>query len=235
VDFKKIQHFSNLFIAPVLLIIIACIQIYRAHVFDQSPWKGGGFGMFSSTDAPGARFLRCYLITDREDVPVYVPHRFRKPVRLARTVPTRENLSRVAQALAASTWVPYDYHYQYLDISVSSLSDSDSNADFNHQIPAQPNLPDDVTPLKDNDVSTDQDDGSLVHPLPQSKTIAEPNIDNLTPLFRVKGRHEPAPSPEHTVNFVDVRVELWRYIFDSNTSHIRAKKWLEVTSERIGK
>jgi hypothetical protein len=96
----------RLFAAPLLLILVACIQIYRAHAYHQSPWKGGGFGMFASTDAPSARFLRCYLATPAGDVAVTVPPELKSPARHARTVPTDTNLAAVAQVLADATWIP---------------------------------------------------------------------------------------------------------------------------------
>ena len=44
--------------APLVLILIACLQIYLTQTQELSRWKGGGFGMFSTLDSPSARFLR---------------------------------------------------------------------------------------------------------------------------------------------------------------------------------
>lgn len=38
------------FLIPVLLSIVACVQIYNAYTNNLTPWKGGGFGMFASID-----------------------------------------------------------------------------------------------------------------------------------------------------------------------------------------
>ena len=35
---------------PLLLLVVACIQVYLVRTHDLSPWKGGGFGMFSTND-----------------------------------------------------------------------------------------------------------------------------------------------------------------------------------------
>jgi hypothetical protein len=35
---------------PVLLFLVALGQVYLAHTADLTPWKGGGFGMFSTND-----------------------------------------------------------------------------------------------------------------------------------------------------------------------------------------
>jgi len=45
----------------VLLLFVACVQIYLAQTANLSPWKGGGFGMFSTTDGISNRSLRVYV------------------------------------------------------------------------------------------------------------------------------------------------------------------------------
>ena len=47
----------DLLAVPCLLVLVALNQIRLAHTSWLSPWKGGGFGMFSSTDDPGQRFI----------------------------------------------------------------------------------------------------------------------------------------------------------------------------------
>jgi hypothetical protein len=34
----------------LLLFVVACMQVYLVRTHDLSPWKGGGFGMFSTND-----------------------------------------------------------------------------------------------------------------------------------------------------------------------------------------
>ena len=54
-------HSRRLAIIPVvILLIVAAVQIYLARTADLTPWKGGGFGMFSTTDSVANRFLRVY-------------------------------------------------------------------------------------------------------------------------------------------------------------------------------
>ena len=48
-------------IPVVLLLIVAGIQINLAFTKDLTPWKGGGFGMFSTTDANMFRTLRVFV------------------------------------------------------------------------------------------------------------------------------------------------------------------------------
>jgi hypothetical protein len=49
---------SLAFIPVVILLFIGGIQIYLAKTTNLTPWKGGGFGMFSTTDGAANRSLR---------------------------------------------------------------------------------------------------------------------------------------------------------------------------------
>lgn len=49
----------------VCLVTVGGLQIGLAFGLDLTPWKGGGFGMFSTTDQPRVRFARIVLLTDR--------------------------------------------------------------------------------------------------------------------------------------------------------------------------
>lgn len=60
----KKERFRFVFLLPViLLVIVAIIQIGLAHFSTLSPWSGGGFGMFSSTDVGSARHIHIYAVT----------------------------------------------------------------------------------------------------------------------------------------------------------------------------
>ena len=48
-------------IPVVLLLVVAAIQINLALTEDLTPWKGGGFGMFSTTDGNMFRTLRVFV------------------------------------------------------------------------------------------------------------------------------------------------------------------------------
>jgi hypothetical protein len=97
-----IRPFSYL-VAPTILVILACLQIYLAHTHNLAPWKGGGFSMFASVDRPDKRFLRCYLVTDQGDVPVQVPDSDLR--KLVRAMPTPKRLASLATEMAKITWV----------------------------------------------------------------------------------------------------------------------------------
>ena len=44
-----------------LLLAVACAQVTLARTVGLSPWKGGGFGMFSTTDDAGRRHVRVFV------------------------------------------------------------------------------------------------------------------------------------------------------------------------------
>src|SRR5215471_8954864 len=90
--------------APSVLVLIACLQLYLAHTHNLSPWKGGGFSMFSAVDRPDRRIVRGYLETPQGKVPVPVADSdLRKKVRV---MATAKRASRLAQTVARSVWVP---------------------------------------------------------------------------------------------------------------------------------
>lgn len=83
-----------------LLIIIALNQIRLAKTSSLSPWWGGGFGMFSSTDSRGTRHIHAYAIRPgirRElEIPPYLTELERKVL----TLPSESNLKKLAVELA---------------------------------------------------------------------------------------------------------------------------------------
>ncbi len=68
-------RFYLAFLPVTLLVIVALNQIHLAHTVHLSPWKGGGFGMFSSTDGGPNRHLRIFLrgLPSRHEVQVPQP------------------------------------------------------------------------------------------------------------------------------------------------------------------
>lgn len=93
-------------IAPVLLSVVAFIQIYATRTTWFTPWKGGGFGMFSTVDSPGVRFLRIVLETDRGAIRVAVPARFQAEAAQLREAPNEKSLAVFVRQLSAGIWVP---------------------------------------------------------------------------------------------------------------------------------
>src|SRR6186997_1614670 len=48
-------------IPALILLAVASVQIFLVHTGRLTPWKGGGFGMFSTTDGSMFRSLRVFV------------------------------------------------------------------------------------------------------------------------------------------------------------------------------
>jgi hypothetical protein len=92
-------------LAPVLVCGIAITQIIYVQISALSPWKGGGFGMFSTVDSPGARFLRVQIVTPEGEIAVPVPRALRARARELRTVASERLAIAFAHAVSNGTWV----------------------------------------------------------------------------------------------------------------------------------
>jgi hypothetical protein len=86
----------------LLLVLVALNQQRLAQTASLSPWSGGGFGMFSSTDSPAARHLHVFLETEGIRRELDIPRQLAQEARRATTLPTRARLERFAEALMAA-------------------------------------------------------------------------------------------------------------------------------------
>lgn len=84
----------------VLLTAVAVSQLRLAGTEALSPWSGGGFGMFSTTDAPGNRHLHAFVQNEGVRREVAIPFDLADSVRRATTLPTRARLGALAAELA---------------------------------------------------------------------------------------------------------------------------------------
>ncbi len=94
-------------LVPAVLVLVATSQVVIASTTDLTPWRGGGFGMFSTTDNHDQRFLRITAVTDSgATVPVDARELLQadSPVQdeivRARARPTTGNLDALADAIA---------------------------------------------------------------------------------------------------------------------------------------
>lgn len=90
-------------VAPSLLLALALGQIAGHARFHLSPWKGGGFGMFSSNDHGGFRGLRVFELGASGERPVPLPETLERLQRQVLEVPRQGNLERLASELRAET------------------------------------------------------------------------------------------------------------------------------------
>ena len=96
---------------PALLCAIAMQQLLAVATLDLTPWKGGGFGMFSSIDTPSARILRVEASVEGRSVRLDLASVQEDPWTerasyFALGKLTENNLRRLARRLAAIEWVP---------------------------------------------------------------------------------------------------------------------------------
>lgn len=61
------------YLPPALLVVVAIHQAVLVETRDLTPWLGGGFGMFSTTDGPGDRVVRAVAIVDAGEREVRIP------------------------------------------------------------------------------------------------------------------------------------------------------------------
>jgi hypothetical protein len=86
-------------IAPALLLALGLAQIGGWLAFDLSPWKGGGFGMFSSNDHGAFRQVYVFERSEAGERRVALPSELDRLRRHAREVPREANLRRLGIAL----------------------------------------------------------------------------------------------------------------------------------------
>jgi hypothetical protein len=88
-------------LTPVaLLVTVACVQVTLAKTAGLSPWKGGGFGMFSTTDDPGRRHVRIFVRGPERSEEIAVPSSLEDAARRAAVLPDEARLSRLAHLVA---------------------------------------------------------------------------------------------------------------------------------------
>lgn len=94
----------RVWLAPICLCLVAALHLYRVSTAGQTPWKGGGFGMFSTFDAENARFVRAWLLTEHGTRPIEIPSELDKRVAELRAAPNQAGLDELAKRLTLRTW-----------------------------------------------------------------------------------------------------------------------------------
>jgi hypothetical protein len=93
-------------IPSVLLCLVALHHAYRVSREGLTPWKGGGFGMFSTIDSQAERFVRLSVITaGGETLAAPIPSEYRRQVDRARLLPWAPAVAALAADLLRQGWV----------------------------------------------------------------------------------------------------------------------------------
>ncbi len=88
------------FVPALLLVGVAVHQVFLANTAGMSPWSGGGFGMFSTTDAGAARHLHAFVMRPGIQREIRIPAAMKDWERRVVTLPSDANLREFALALA---------------------------------------------------------------------------------------------------------------------------------------
>lgn len=192
------------FLAPLLLVAVACVQLVLVQTHDLTAWKGGGFGMFSTFDDPSARTLRVVIVTAKGEAVVAFPE-LGVPQARVLNMPNTALLREIAERAAQTAWVLYPHG------EVTRMKPT-LPAAFRRQLtrdrtrPASGERPEGVDPTAGR--------GRL----------------HTAYLALQPGRHRPGFHPAE-VEPVAVRVEAWRMVFDGSRRQLRGEVINSITVE----
>ena len=93
-----------LWAAPGLLLLIAANQYRLAYTRNLSPWKGGGFGMFSTVDSLGARRGAYFGTVDGKEYELRPNPAFEDALRKVEAMPVQDSLDRLVDQLARDSY-----------------------------------------------------------------------------------------------------------------------------------
>ena len=85
----------------LLLSVVALRQIQLTRTENLSPWKGGGFGMFASTDSRANRYLRVYVKAPGRHAELAIPRSLEELAARVAVLPSERLLRRLAADVAA--------------------------------------------------------------------------------------------------------------------------------------
>ena len=80
-----------------LLVAVAGVQVTLATTAGLSPWKGGGFGMFSTTDDGGRRYVRIFVTAPERSEEISIAPSLEDAARRAAVLPRDAQLSYLAR------------------------------------------------------------------------------------------------------------------------------------------
>ena len=83
-----------------ILLSVALTQVALTRVADLSPWKGGGFGMFSTTDGTAFRFVRLFAESPDRSEELTVAASLEEAALRAQLFPSNRFLARLGKAAA---------------------------------------------------------------------------------------------------------------------------------------
>ena len=88
-------------IPTALLLTVAIAQVVLVKVADLSPWKGGGFGMFATTDGTAFRYVRLFVDAPGRSEELSVTGSLEFDAVRAQLFPSQHFLTRLGEAAGA--------------------------------------------------------------------------------------------------------------------------------------
>lgn len=108
---RRLVDILIIMLVPLVLAGVALHQVHLATTSDLTPWKGGGFGMFSSPDRASHRAVRGSFEGEFGDVPIDMDSLLRrtqgedrKTYINARALPDARRVDRLADVVRAAEW-----------------------------------------------------------------------------------------------------------------------------------
>lgn len=93
------------YLPAALLLLVAFFHAANVERYSLTPWKGGGFAMFSTADAPSERVTQVRLIDAQGSAGFAVlPDSAREAERRFRTMPSPDNARQLANRLLKTDW-----------------------------------------------------------------------------------------------------------------------------------
>jgi hypothetical protein len=87
-------------VPPALLAVVACVQIGLARLTPLTPWKGGGFGMFATTDGASNRETDVLVTGPERSQELEVPPSLADAAASCEAFPIEPCLAALARGLA---------------------------------------------------------------------------------------------------------------------------------------
>jgi hypothetical protein len=91
-------------IPAAILALVAAAQIPLALTTPLTPWKGGGFGMFSSLDYGAFRGVRVFVEAPGRSEEILLPPSLQRLGEKVETYPSDRLVDRLARDVAAEEW-----------------------------------------------------------------------------------------------------------------------------------
>ncbi len=89
-----------LYLPTLLLVAIAVNQLILANFFSLSPWLGGGYGMFSTTDVGSNRHIHIYAKSEGIIKELIYPKELSDLALRTKSFPTDRNLDKFTRTIA---------------------------------------------------------------------------------------------------------------------------------------